>query len=183
MSKDKASASARIEALEQSSQRLEQGLMALYQTADNMARDLITMKEALKLLGNKMDSVVQVISKGETLNDENISKAMVENNVADLKEKVAQLVSNGVLVASETVEANSFIVGEEVEDSGKVINPRIQSIVSAFEDSVKSKIVGAKVGQLVEVKEGKAKLNIQEVYAIQVPAPEQEATTEVPVQA
>ncbi|NJO48294.1 MAG: hypothetical protein HC840_01100 [Leptolyngbyaceae cyanobacterium RM2_2_4] len=159
---DKRTASQRID-------DMERGLMALYQTADNMARDLMTVKEAIKLLGNKLDSVVKASSRGEALTDEVIAKIMVENNVEELKEKVTNLVNQGVLVAAEEVGPNSFIVGRELADDGTVQNPRMQFVVSALQPEVRDKFPGAKAGQTLELQEGKWKFEVQEVYNIQTP--------------
>lgn len=165
---DKRTASQRIE-------DMERGLMALYQTADNMARDMMTIKEAIKLLGNKLDAVVKATSRGEQLTDEVISKIMVENNVEELKNKVQDLVNQGVLVAAEEVTANSFIVGREIDADGKVQNPRMQFVVSALAENVRTKFPGAKAGQTLELEEGKWKFEVQEVYSIQTPqAPQAE---------
>lgn len=166
---DKRTASQRIE-------DMERGLMALYQTADNMARDMMTIKEAIKLLGNKLDAVVKATNRGEQMTDEVISKIMVENNVEELKNKVQDLVNQGVLVAAEEVTTNSFVVGREIDTDGKVQNPRMQFVVSALAENVRAKFPGAKVGQTLELEEGKWKFEVQEVYAIQTPqAPQAEA--------
>lgn len=152
---------------------LERGLMALYHTADNMARDIMTIKEAIKLLGNKLDAVVKASSRGENLNDEVIAKIMVENNVEELKQKVTNLVNQGVLVAAEEISLNSFVVGKEIGDDGSVANPRMQFVVSALQPEVRDKFPGAKVGQTLDLQEGKWKFTVDEIYAIVTPqAPE-----------
>lgn len=148
---------------------LERGLMAIYHTADNMARDLMTIKEAIKLLGNKLDAVVKASQRGDNLNDEVISKIMVENNVEELKQKVLGLVQQGVLTATEEVGPNSFVVGQEIAEDGSVANPRMQFVVSALEESVRAKFPGAKVGQTLDLQEGKWKFLVEEIYNIQSP--------------
>lgn len=168
---DKRTASQRID-------DMERGLMALYQTADNMARDMMTIKEAIKLLGNKLDSVVKASARGETLSDEVIAKIMVENNVEELKEKVTNLVTQGVLAAEEVVGPNSFVVGREIAEDGSIANPRMQFVVSALAPDVRDKFPGAKAGETLTLQEGKWKFEVQEVYAIQTPqqaAPETQA--------
>ena len=168
---DKRTASQRID-------DMERGLMALYQTADNMARDMGTIKEAIKLLGNKLDSVVKASERGEALNDEVIARIMVENNVEELKEKVTNLVNQGVLVAAEEVGPNSFVVGREIAEDGSIANPRMQFVVSALQGEVKDKFPGSKVGQTLELQEGKWKFEIQEVYNIQTPEQQASAPAE-----
>lgn len=159
---DKRTASQRID-------DLERGLMSLYQTADSMARDLMTIKEAIKLLGNKLDSVVKASRGGETLTDEVIARIMVENNVEELKEKVANLVNQGILVAAEEVAPSSFVVGRELAEDGSIQNPRMQFVVSALDPSVKDKFPGAKLGQVLVLQEGKWQFEVQEIYNIVTP--------------
>lgn len=174
---DKRTASQRID-------DMERGLMALYQTADNMARDMGTIKEAIKLLGNKVDSIVKVLQRGEALNDEAIAKVMVENNVNELKEKVDNLISQGILAAAEEATANSFVVGREIDEKGEVANPRMQFVVQALAENIKAKFVGAKAGQTLELEEGKWKFEVQEIYSIQTPQAEvaPEAKPETPAE-
>lgn len=158
---------------------LEQGMMAMYQTLDQMARDLMTIKEAIKLLGNKMDSIVKASQRGEALTDEVISKIMVENNMEELKSKVQALVDQGVLVPAEEVTDTSFVVGREMNDQGEIQNPRMQFVLSALEESVRAKFPGSKVGQVLDLKDGKWKFEITETYNIvtpQVAQPAQEET-------
>lgn len=159
---------------------LEQAMMSLYQTIDNMARDLLTVKEAIKLLGNKTSSIAKVGG----FSDEAISAVMIENNVADLKAKVDDLIAQGLLVAEAIVTENSFVVGRESDDTGKVINPRIQFVVSALSDELKAKFAGAGTGQTLDLQEGKLKFEVLESYLIQTPtAPEAVAEAAAPAEA
>lgn len=160
---------------------MEKGLVSLYQTIDSMARDVMTIKEAIKLLGNKLDSVVKASVRGEAINDVVIAKIMVENNIEELKNKVTNLVSQGILIASEEVTLNSFIVGKEVSEDGTVQNPRMQFVVSALAADVRDKFPGAKVGQTLDLQEGKWKFEVSEIYSIQTPkSPEEVSAPEAP---
>lgn len=151
---------------------LENGLMGLYRVADSFAKDIGTLKEAIKLLGNKVDAIVKATMAGEDLNDDVLTRIMVENNVADLKNKVDQLVMAGTLVATTgAITENDFIVGQEVDDSGKVVNPRLQFVLSALQPELRDKIKGAKVGDSITFQEGKLKLEIKEAYSIVAPKP------------
>lgn len=156
---DKRTASQRID-------DLERGIMALYNTADNLVRDLLTVKEAIKLLGNKLDSVVKASERGQPLNDDVISKIMIENNVEELKQKTTNLINQGFLVASEEVTKTSFVVGRELDDKGEVVNPRMQFVVGSLDPKVGDKFPGSKVGTILNLEEGKWKFEVLEVYAI-----------------
>lgn len=168
---DKRNASQRIE-------DLERAMMSLYQTADNMARDLMTIKDAIKILGNKVDAIVKASSRGETLSDEVVAAIMVENNVEELKNKLNMLVAQGILVPEAVVSATSFVVGREVDDSGKVVNPRLQFTMSGLQEQVREKIVGAVPGQTLTLEEGKLKFEVLESYAIQTPQPPSEESSD-----
>lgn len=163
MSKDKRNATQRIE-------DLEHALMSLYQTADNMARDLTMVKDAIKLLGNKLDAVVKASERGAGVNDTVVASIMVENNVADLKEKADRLVAQGILVAEEAVGEKSFVVSREQDDQGNIVNPRLQFTMGSLTPELRAKIVGGMPGQVITLEEGKLKLEILETYSIQTPS-------------
>lgn len=171
---DKRTASERISDLEKT-------LLSSYQTMDMMARDLMILKDAIKLLGNKLDAVVKVTTRGGTLNDESISAVMVENNVEELSDKVKDLISKGILATQETVTDNSFIVGREVSSAdGSVSNPRLQFALSALAPDLKEKFKGAKAGDILDLQEGKNKFELLETYGIQSPSSEEEVAESAP---
>jgi hypothetical protein len=139
-----------------------------------MARDLMMVKEALKLLGNKVDA----IAKATGTTDEQLSAIMIANNVAELKTKVDNLVAQGVLVASDIVTSSSFLVGKEQDDDGKIVNPRLQFAISALGEELKAKMVGAKVGDVLTLTEGKLKFEVSEIYQVQTVEKTEEAPSE-----
>lgn len=161
--KQKSSASQRI-------QNLEQMLISLMGTVDNMARDLIMLKEATRLLAGKVDAIVTASSRGETISDETLGKIMVEQNVKDLEEKVKNLVTAGVLSPGEQVSETSFVVGREVNGDGKVVNPRLQFALTALAKEIGDKIKGSKPGDVLTLEEGKLKFEVVETYNIQTPS-------------
>jgi len=158
---------------------LERGVMGMFQSGDMMGRDLMTCKEAIKLLGNKIDAIVKAIQRGGELNDDVIGNIMVENNVTELKTRVDQLIAAGTLVATtEPVGDDNFVVGREVDDTGKVLNPRLQFVLGALQEELRNKIKGAKTGDTVEFQEGKVKFELQEAYSVAKPAPAVQAVPE-----
>lgn len=163
---------------------LEKGLMSMYQAFNGVAQDLNVAKEALKILGNKVSSIQAVSQRGEPLTDENVSKAMIENNVEDLKQKVDTLITQGILVNQETTADNSFVVGRELNDEGTIVNPRLQFALAALQPEVQDKIRGHKTGDIVDIQEGKLKFEVLEVYSIEAPkTPQAEATEAAPAEA
>lgn len=150
-------------------QDLHNGLMQLYQTADAMARDLGLVKDAIKLLGNKVDSIVKASSKGEIVTDEIVTRIMIENNVEELKQKVTLMQAQGILAPQEQVGADSFVVGAEINDEGETINPRLQFALYSLAEDLRGKILGSKVGETLAIQEGKLKFKVLESYQIQQP--------------
>lgn len=159
---DTRSASQRIE-------DLENGVMAAFQTMDSMTRDILTIKEAIKLLANKTDSIVKATQRGEPLNDEVLSKIMIENNARELKDKVSAMVQQGILVKGETVEDSSFLVCRELNAQSELINPRLQFALQALVEDTRGKLKGAKVGDVIDIQEG-LKLEIMETYDVRAPS-------------
>lgn len=156
---------------------LENLIMSLCSVSDNLARDVMTLKEAIKLLDNKVNSIVKAHNAEEALTDEVLTRIMMENNSAELAAKVANMVAQGILVPEEVISENSFIVGNEQDNDGKVHNPRLQFALKAIQaaDS-REKLQGAKVGDLIEFKEGALKFKVLESYAIQQPKEVQPVT-------
>jgi len=158
---------------------LENATMGIFQTMDRMATDLMTIKDAIKLLGNKVDSIVKSAERGLALNDDNIAALMTENNVLELENKVKGLVEQGVLTLETTVSDNSFVVGREIDTDGKIVNPRLQFTLAALNPEVKAKISGSTVGQVLDLEEGKLKFEVLESYSISQ-SPAVEAAPEAP---
>lgn len=164
-------------------QDLESAAMQLYQTLDSMARDLGTMKDAIKLLGNKVDSIVKASSKGEAINDDVISRIMIENNCEELKQKVTLMQAQGILAPQEQIGADSFVVGAELNNEGETVNPRLQFALYALTPELQEKLKGSKVGDTLLLQEGKLRFKVLESYQIQQPKSPEAASeiTSVPV--
>jgi hypothetical protein len=169
---NKKNATERLEDLEKAIGQVIQML----QPMEIMAKDLMGLKDALKLMNNKVDSVVKSFNEGGEITDERLSAFMVENNVKELADKVANMVGSGLLVASDTVQSESFVVINEVDPSGKVVNPRMQFLLSALQhEEVRTKLTGAKVGTNLTIGDQGASINVLEAYNIITPQADSEA--------
>jgi hypothetical protein len=174
---DKRTASEKIE-------DIERAVMSIFQTNNNFARDIMIIKDALQLLGNKVSSMAEASVAGEPLTDEVISKYMVERNVETLRNKVQGLVDQGVLVPTDVIGDNTFVVGTETESDGKIVFPRKQFAFSLIEKDVQNALRGKKVGEIVKFAEDKLLMVIKEIYSIVVPkVPEAPAAPAAPVAA
>lgn len=155
----KKSASQRIE-------ELEVAVGQLYSVSDFMVKDLTTLKNAIKLLNNKVSAMVEATRSGKDLTDEVLDSIMIENNVKELDSKVKEMITNGIVSSEESVSENSFIVGSESDENGKVVNPRIQFAIKALNQNFQEKLIGKKPGETVSFEENKLTFKILESYKI-----------------
>lgn len=173
---NKKTATERLEVLENTVNSIIQAIQPLA----NMAQDLMALREAVKLLNNKLDAVVKSINAGTALTDENLGQIMTENNAKELQDKVTKMITDGLLAATDTISKDSFVVISEADETGKVVNPRMQFLLSALQnEEIKAKLEGATVGANIPVGDKGASLNVLEAYNIVVPqaqAPEATAT-------
>lgn len=173
---NKKTASERLEIVENTVNSLIQAV----QPMANMAQDLMALREAVKLLNNKLDAVVKCTNAGSPLTDENLNQVMTQNNAKELEDRVSKMVSDGLLAATDVVQKDSFVVINEADSNGKIVNPRMQFLLSALQnEEIKGKLEGATVGANVPVGESGASLNVLEIYNIVVPnTPEASETQE-----
>jgi hypothetical protein len=163
---NKKTATERLEVLENTVNSIIQAIQPLA----NMAQDLMALREAVKLLNNKLDAVVKSINAGTALTDENLGQLMTENNAKELQDKVTKMVTDGLLAATDTISKDSFVVISETDETGKVVNPRMQFLLSALQnEEIKAKLEGAMVGANIPVGDKGASLNVLEAYNIVVP--------------
>jgi regulator of replication initiation timing len=163
---NKKTATERLEILENTVNSIIQAVQPLA----NMAQDLMGLREAVKLLNNKLDAVVKSVNAGTALTDENLSQIMTENNAKELQDKVAKMVNDGLLASADTIGKESFVVINEQDSTGKVVNPRMQFLLSALQnEEIRSKLEGAKVGTNIPVGDKGGSLNVLEAYNIVVP--------------
>lgn len=145
---------------------LENAMMSIYNALDQMARDMGLVKDAIKLLGNKLETVAKLLENGESVNDTSIAAGMTARNVLELKEKISNLEKQGVLVSTDQVSENSFVAGQELNEAGQTVNPRLQFAASALVPEVKAKMIGAKVGDIIPTNNNLS-FQVQEIYEIQ----------------
>ncbi len=170
MSQDKRTASQRID-------DLERAVMSIFQVTNNMARDNQLVKNALKLIDTKITATAQALVAGELPTEEVVSRYMKAIEIAELKEKVTNLINQGFLVASEDIEDGTFIVGSENEPdaedgtAGKVVHSRLQFTLQSLDPAVQEKLKGHKVGATVRFKDDALVFKVLEVYKIVNPTP------------
>jgi hypothetical protein len=177
---NKKTASERLENLEATMAQVGQALSSL----DPLIRDLGGLKDALKLLNNKVDAIVKALNAGQALTDDTLNKFMTANNEKELADKVATMINSGLLTASDTVTNDSFVVINEADPAGTVVNPRMQFLVSALQmEEVRNKLNGAKVGDNIAVGDKGGSINVLEAYTIVIPKAAEAAPSEDPAAA
>ena len=153
---------------------LENASLQLFHLNNTIAKDILVIKEALKLLDNKVNAITKASNGGEELTDEVLTRIMVENDMAVLAQRVSDMVSEGMLVAEENVSENSFIVGRELDATDKVIHQRLQFALKMVKPEHQAKVLGAKVGDTVDIEEN-VKFLVLESYSIHAPEEAQPA--------
>ena len=151
------------------SQRIDELEVAagqLYSVSDLMIKDLTTLKNAVKLLNNKVSAIVEATKNGQPLTDETLDTIMIESNVRELESKVKEMVQSGIVTKEDAVSENSFVVGSESDESGKVINPRIQFALKALNKDFQDKLLGTKPGDSVSFGDNKLTFKLIETYKI-----------------
>lgn len=159
--------------LMQAQQRVGQLEMMVY----NFSRESEVLKEATQLLHQKLDAVVNLVNSGGQLTENNINDAITKANADSLKTKTDQLVESGALKQVDEVTKDSFVVIRELDKDGKLVNPRLQFLLSRVVEEIQNKFVGKKVGDLVVGPEDKLDGEIMEIYDVV----KEEQPPEVPV--
>lgn len=145
---------------------LENAVMNLFNLNDNLIKDLNTCKGALKLLNNKVSSIVKASTDGEDITDEVLDRLMIESNCEELAQRVANMVTQGVVAKEDVVSENSFVVGSELDNDDKVVNPRLQFALKALSPELQAKLLGSKSGDTLVLEKGKLKFKVLESYKI-----------------
>jgi hypothetical protein len=190
---DTRTATQKIEDLEKVVTMLYQAVAQIKPAVENLLSaqgDMALVKDALKLLNKKTEAIIQVAAAETGITVASVSDVVVKMNVEDLKAQVAGYLANGHLVAATEVADDSFMVCEESDAEGKLVNPRIQFRLDSRDEATKAALKGKKVGDTVSFGEGKFNAKLLEVYTIVPPkAPEAaaaavtaatEVSTEVP---
>lgn len=162
---------------------LEQALMSVDQVLYNQAQRMSIAQTAIKALNEKIDAVIEALSRSLPLTDESLDKIVAEKRVASMDKMIDDRLKEGVIVESSTGEVtqHSLVVGREIKvDSGEVTNPRLQFVPSdAIKGESLEKIVGKKVGDLIVfVENAEVGLEIERVYESAMPLENETAQEE-----
>lgn len=174
--KDNRTATQRIEDLEKMVVLLYQSNSELVAAVQNFQRfmgDMGLVKDALKLLNRKTEAIVQAATPETGITPTSVSDLVINMNVEDLKNQVQGYLASGQIEPTDSVTATSFVVCEESNSEGVVVNPRIQFRTDTVEEKVQKALLGAKAGDTVSFGENNFNAKVLEIYNLVPPkAPE-----------
>ncbi len=157
------------------------------QKFDILADEIDKSRNLIASLAKRLNAAIQAGENG-SISQDSVNKLILDDNINELKGKVDNLIKADVLKRDDELEIvdKTFVVGQEVDEDGTVVNPRVQFAVGSLPQDFKDKLLGKKVGDLIKPEEGLAlSLEITEVYAIVTPQQdkkfeEEDAATEEP---
>lgn len=98
---------------------------------------------------------------------EMVREKSIENKVSELTNALEQMKNQGQLLESNgEITEKSFLVLQEFDKSGNIISARTQVLLAGLEEVLQKELLGKKVGETVDLGEGKATVSIQEIYEV-----------------
>jgi hypothetical protein len=155
----------------QTIEALENAFMGQNQQMQILADEIDKLRQMLVALSKRMNASIQAAEEG-SLTGDSVNKIIINENVKELESKIQFLVDQGVLKKNDTMEITNqtFVVGREVDATGKIINPRVQFAVGSIDQAVQAKLLTKKMGDTVSYSDTEPSLEITEVYEIHQPA-------------
>lgn len=116
-----------------------------------LADEIDKSRNLITSLAKRLNATISAGESGDISTD-TVNKLIVNSQVAELKGRVDSLVKSGLIQSSPdlVVGDNTFVVGQEVDAEGTVVNPRIQFPVGSLPEDFKSALMGKKVGDLIQ---------------------------------
>jgi hypothetical protein len=127
---------------------------------------------SLKNLAQVIDAMIDLLAKGEQVTQKAIQEYITEKNVQNLKANIDTLAKEGFLAPAEVIDEKSYVVVEEYDKTGGLVQPRLQFPMSSTEgnEALRNKLLGAKVGDLIVTEENQLDMKITEVFVITEPS-------------
>ena len=161
----KMTAAQRLEALENIAMQGNQKFEVL---ADEIDR----LRTVIGGLNKRLNAVISA-AEGGSLTADSVNKIIIDKAVKELEDKVTGLAKAGVLTKVDDnktlITDRSFVVGREVDAEGNELNPRVQFALGSIDPSLRDKILGHKLGDLIPLSDGaniKSTFEVTELYSI-----------------
>lgn len=136
-----------------------------------LADEIDQLRKIIQSLGKRLSASIKAAEEGE-LNNDSVNKIIIQQAEKELENKLAQLVTAGVLEKvednTEAIGQKHFVVGRELNEDGTVINPRAQFAIASVDESLQAKVLGRKLGEIAPLQQGELKTNfeITELYRL-----------------
>ena len=166
---DTRTATQKIEDLEKVVTMLYQATAETKNAVENLLRsqgDMALVKDALKLLNKKTEAIILTATPETGITAAAVSALVIKMNVEDLTAQVAGYVENGHLAVAEEVADGTYLVCEESNAEGALVNPRIQFRLDSQDAATQAALKGKKVGDVTSFGDGKFTAKLLEIYTI-----------------
>jgi|SRR5690606_25536381 len=161
----------RLDRMEEQLRGLTEALEALSEANKTISLQVASLQLTLQgqikrnnTLRAELRALVDIVGEGGEISREAVMARVIDESVKELKSKVDALVKNGDLVETELVAEDSFVVGQQQDKDGNIVNQRIQFLVSSLDTETQQKILSKKAGETVDLGESQPLLYILEVY-------------------
>lgn len=150
---------------------LENAFLSQNRQLQTLADEIDRTRQMLTALAKRVNASIKAAEEGELTND-SVHKIIVQENIKELEGKVQFLVDQGVLTKADDVEISdqTFVVGRSVDESGSVVDPRVQFHVASVEGDIKSKLLAKKLGDVIKYSDDEPSLEVTEIYKVTQPA-------------
>ena len=141
----------------------------LLRTLDEDKLSQEDFKQKVSVTTESMAALIRLIRDGTELTEENITLAVSLNQEDRLIQQTQEMIEYGVLKEVEVIaEKDSYIVGKEIDEEGKMIARRSQFPLAKLTEELQKEFIGKTVGEEVKLKEGNI-IKIIRIYDIVEP--------------
>lgn len=158
-------------------QNLESNVQSIAQAFGQVDEQRQTLQEVIEVLQTTLDELGNDLTGRVQKRIEDKREAASQARDARAAEAVAKMAKDGTLVATDVVEADSFLVGRILGADGTVVAAQVQGVLSTFPPTMRDKLVGKTVGEATEDQDG-SKFELLELYKFGTPAPLSEPAPE-----
>jgi len=151
---------------------LEEQVSNLHQSNVALATILENQRLSIVELSDKLDTVIFLSERETPISEEAIKIRREANSIEMMKADISDALAKGALTKAEVVGNRSFIVVQEKDKEGKVVQSRAQVALMNMPDEIKNDFIGLNRGAIVEKEE--ISIELQEIYDIAEVSPEVE---------
>jgi len=126
-------------------------------------------------LHRRLEGLTATLVRKAVATAEEIGTFTRENNVEIMVSQLKFLLDQGLLITSEEVTGNSFLIFEEIDKNDKVTNARVQLPITSLPNSDIQKLVGKKAGETLQLAEDGERMRLLEIYEMK---PKEESKSE-----